>query len=197
MSKVVNGLKRRQPGDGQRAVADGEIRAWRAAVATVDRIAGNMEQRWGVDRLQTLVPAELAAKFASAQEQLDIAIASGDIQTAAQKAAALGRGWMQLDKAAREAGHTPEDVGSVWFYDLDGDAYAVCLRNMECAAIAARYPDHRAVALEELLRLMRAAESGRWVSAIKDAFPGATLGEIGPKRVYGGVSANLDDDLPF
>ena len=190
MSKITQGLKKKRPSTRD----DGEVRAWLAAVATIDRIAGDLERVWGVDRLQTLVPADLAAKFTLAQEQLDVAIASGDLNAAAQKGAALGRGWMALDAAARAAGHRPGDVGAVWCYDLDGLSYAVCLRSVDCAGAAQQYPSHKAVSVEELLRLMRASESGRWTLAIKDEFPGATFAGVVPKSDKG---TNLNDELPF
>jgi len=190
MSKITQGLKKRRVS----IRSDGEVRAWQAAVATIDRIAGDMERVWGVDRLQTLVPADLAAKFALAQEQLDIAIASGDLTAAAQKAAALGRGWMALDGAARAAGAVPGNVGAVWCYDLEGVSYAVCLRSVDCAGAAQQYPGHKAVSVEELLRLMRASESGRWTLAVKDHFPGAVFQQVVSRSDKG---TDLNDDLPF
>jgi hypothetical protein len=193
MSAITQGLKKKQP-KASAGPSEAEYRAWRAAIATLDRVAGNLEQQWGVDRLQTLVPADLAARFAAAQEQLDVAIAGGDVQVAAQKAAALGRGWRALDTAAREAGHTPNDVGTVWCYDLDGTSYVVCLRTVDCSTAAARYPDHTAVSLEELLRILRSSEAGRWVSAIKQTFPGAALTQFGLKRFK---VSDFSDDIPF
>ena len=93
----------RRPTRAPTSITAEEHRAWAAAVAVVDRIAGDLERVWGVDRLPTLVSPDLAAKFARARQQCDMAIAAGDIDAAAQKAAALARGWQALDKARRHS----------------------------------------------------------------------------------------------
>lgn len=85
--------------------------AWRAALQYADEAALKIEGQWGIGKLERLVAPELAAKFAMAQWQLDDAIRAGDAQLAAQKSAAIARGWHALDKAARDAGHTPETLG--------------------------------------------------------------------------------------
>lgn len=167
-----------------------EHRAWAAAVAVLDRVAGDMERLWGVGRLPTLVPADLAAKFGRAEEQCEEAIASGDVEAAAQKAAALARGWKALDEAARAQGHFPGRTSEVWFCEVEGRAYAVCLHTADSAALAAEYPDHTAVSLQELLRLLSATEAGRLVVAAKDAFPGASLTGIKPPPATGADMGN-------
>jgi hypothetical protein len=180
MSRPMTAPERRRPARAPASITAAEHRAWTAAVAVLDRIAGDLEREWGVDRLPTLVPPDLAAKFATAQEHCDVAIASGDIDAAAQKAAALARGWQALDKAARAAGHTPGSTGDVWCAAVEGRPYAVCLHTVDCAALAAAYPGHTAVSLQELLRLLAATEAGRLVARVKDVFPGATLAAVKP-----------------
>lgn len=174
-----------------------ESRAWAAAVAVLDRTTSDMERQWGVDRLPTLVPADLAARFARAQEQCEIAIAEGDVELAAQKAAALARGWQALDAAARAAGHAPGDTGKVWFAEMQGVSYAVCLHTTDCAALAARYPDHQAVSVHELLRLLVATETGRLVAAVKDQFPGAALTGVVPASTRPPIDWARGDELPI
>lgn len=165
--------------------------AWRAAVQYADEAALRVEGQWGIGRIERLVPPELAAKFAIAQRQLDEAIRRGDPALAAQKSASLAKGWQLMDKAAREAGHRPEDAGNVWFQaSEDGKRkYCFCARGSEGSALARRYPDHIVVSFEEVIRLLDTTEAGAAVSAVKAVFPGATLaaGRI-PK---GG------DEIPF
>ena len=185
----------RRPARAPTSITAEEHRAWAAAVAVLDRIAGDLERVWGVDRLPTLVSPDLAAKFARAQQQCDMAIASGDIDAAAQKAAALARGWQALDTAARAAGHTPGAVGDVWCAEEEGRDYAVCLHTVDCAALATAYPGHTAVSLQELLRLLAATEAGRLTARVKDVFPGATVTAI--KSPKPAADWKRGDDLPF
>ena len=94
-----------RPAPARPGISEAESRAWAAANAALNRVAVDLERTWGVNRLPELVPADLAARFATAQEQCNMEIAAGDIEAAAQKAAALARGWKALDAAARAAGH--------------------------------------------------------------------------------------------
>jgi hypothetical protein len=172
-------------------VASDTEAAWRAAVQFADEAALRIEGRWGIGRLERLVPPELAAKFAMAQRQLDEAISRGDPKLAAQKSASLAKGWEALDKAAREAGHRPEDAGNIWFQASEDGKRRYCFvaRASEGSALARRFTDHIVVSFEEVIRLMETTEAGAAVSAVKQVFPGATLaaGRI-PK---GG------DEIPF
>lgn len=177
------------------SMSEAESRAWAASTAVLDRVAGDLERTWGVNRLPQLVPPDLAAKFALAQEQCDMAIAAGDVETAAQKAASLVRGWKALDAAARAAGHTPNDLGVVWFASVQGRSFAVCLHTADVGALAALHRDHEAVSLEELLRLLDANELGRFVSKANRAFPGIELSAI--KSPKPAADWNRGDDLPF
>lgn len=179
-------------------ISEQESRAWAAATAVLDRVAADAERRWGVGRLPTLVPADLAARFAMAEQQCDEAISSGDVELAAQKAAALARGWGALEQAARAAGHTEADTGVVWCVEVEGQAYAVCLHLGDVGAVAAKFHDHRAVSVIELLRLLTATEAGRLISAVKDTFPGAVMNNVVPlvaKKPEPDWSRG--DDLPF
>lgn len=162
------------------SITPAESRAWAAATAVLDRVAGDMERTWGVGRLPTLVPADLAAKFAMAEQQCEDAITSGDVNAAAQKAAALARGWKALDEAARAQGHKSGSTSEVWCVAMEGRAFAVCLHTADCGAVAAQFPDHTAVSLQELLRLLVATEAGRLVAAVKDQFPGARITDVKP-----------------
>lgn len=184
-------------GSAPSGITPEESRAWAAATAVLDRVATEMERLWGVGRLTTLVPPDMAAKFARAEEQCEIAIASGDVDAAAQKAAALARGWRALDQAARAEGHEPNDLGRVWCAEIGGRAYAVCVHTADCGGLAAKFPDHTAVSLKELLRLLQATEAGRLVAAVKDHFPGAALTAVKPPATKPAPNWSRGDDLPF
>lgn len=186
-----------RPATARPGISEAESRAWAAATAALDRVAVDLEQAWGVNRLPELVAPDLAAKFATAQQQCDEAISSGDIEAAASKAAALARGWRALDAAARAAGHKPADLGVVWFATVQGRSFAVCRHTADVAALAALHRDHEAVSLQELLRLLDATEAGRFVAAAKRNFPGATLTAVKPPPTKPPADWKRGDDLPF
>lgn len=173
-----------------------ESRAWEAATAVLDRVAADMERVWGVGRLPQLVSPDSAARFAIAEEQCEVAIASGDVREAALKASALARGWHALDKEARERGHKPGDVGQVWCVAVDGRSYAVCLHTADSAALAAIYPDHTAISVLELLRVLQGVEAGRLLNKAKDIWPGAA---VTARKPSGKPPADWSrgDEIPF
>jgi len=178
-------------------ITEAESRAWAAATAALDRVAAEAERTWGVGRLQELVAPDLAARFATAQEQCDMEIAGGDVQASAQKAAALARGWRALDAAARAAGHQPNDLGVVWTASIEGQAFAVCLHTADVGAMADRHPGHTAVALEELLRVLMAREAAIYRKA-KEIWPGATISAARPASpTRPPANWKSGDELPF
>jgi hypothetical protein len=177
-------------------MSEQESQAWAAATAALDRIASEMERLWGVGRLETLVEPDLSAKFATAKAECDAAISSGDAMLAAQKAAAVGRGYGVLHKAALAAGHKPNDTGAVWCAAVDGRRFAVCLHRADVGAVADQYQDHTAVALPELLALLLATEAGRLVFGAKDQWPGAVM-TVKPAAKKPEPDWATGDALPF
>jgi hypothetical protein len=66
-----------------------------------------MEKKWGIDRLPSLVSDELAARFASAASKLQEAEKAGEFKEIADRAEIMRRGWLKLDEAASSAGAEP------------------------------------------------------------------------------------------
>ena len=73
------------------------------ALKPLDKVAAELEAKWGIEHLQSLVSPDLAMRFERARQQLDDALETDDPELTAQKAAALIRGWRALDKAATDA----------------------------------------------------------------------------------------------
>lgn len=82
-------------------------------VAHHDRVATECEAKWGVGRLQELVPVDLAQKFRAQQERMYAAMNGGTILDQQRAVAAMTRAWQALDKHATEAGC--RQVGEKWF----------------------------------------------------------------------------------
>lgn len=148
-----------------------------AALAPLDRVARQTESCWGVGRLETLIPPELAAKVAMAREQLDEAIAANDAAAVATYAAAMMRAWAAMDQAARTAGHSPEDVGRVWFVEAADRRFAIVQDATDIGPIQDKHPDVSVWAVAEVARVL-ASRDLTTVLAAKKAFPGAVVTNV-------------------
>lgn len=148
----------------------------------VDRIASQMENKWGFGRLPEIVSAETRAKYERVRGRLDDAITADNLELAAHEAAIMFRAWHALDAEAEQlgAGGPPASVWTV--VGADG-AYKVVPTDLDKAALdaAAEHGSEcvRHVSVEELLRLYE-AEGLRSLREIKALFPGATVEDVRP-----------------
>lgn len=160
------------------------------ALEPVDKVAIDMERKWGVGRLQRLVTPELSAKFSSARAKLDDAIRDNDLEQVVHRASVVVRGWHALDKAADEAGHKtyPE---AVWQKRYKGRTYTIVLDRADVNKVAVdnETPEH-VVTVDELLTVWDDFQGRRVVEETKGLFPGATVERVGGIR-------EMDDDIPF
>jgi hypothetical protein len=145
------------------------------ALAPLDRLATSLERKWGgVDRLASLVSPEMAAKFGSAQDKLNLAIRMNDPDEVAKRASVMVRGWQALDKAATEAGAAklvPSCIGA----RHNGQSYII-VTDESCV-----------VSVAELLEAYKIIKYR--IAGVKEAFKGARL-----------IRARADgpnDPLPF
>lgn len=191
MAKVVR--RRNNEAGGQAAfVASPEWLAASEAVSEalkpLDRVAVEMEAKWGVGRLPRLVTPELAALFGSAKAKLDQAIQANDPAEAAKRAAVMIRGWQKLDQAATEAGADELPVRTIGANN-DGRAYVIVWDRADVshAAKVSGVSPENVVTVHELLTAYEVLK-GR-IAGVKQAFPGAEVVRVGIPR--GG------DELPF
>ena len=73
-------------------------------ISGFDKIAIEMERKWGIDRLRLLVPDDDREKFDRQAANFDAAINSSDISETRLHAEAMKRAWQALDKIADTAG---------------------------------------------------------------------------------------------
>ena len=146
------------------------------ALRPLDRIAVEMEGKWGVGRLVRLVSPEIAARFGSAKDKLNEAIRSNDGDEVAKRAAVMIRGWQALDRAATEAGCEALPLRTV-AVQHNGRAYVVAWDRADVhkAARLSRAPEN-VVSVHELLIAYEALKSK--VDGVKQAFPGAELTQV-------------------
>lgn len=161
------------------------------ALQPLDKVASEMESKWGVERLPSLVSPDLAMKFERARQQLDEAVAADDPELTAQKAAALIRGWRKLDAEATEAGY-PVEPDKVWHCEQDDFAIAIVQDHSDGKYAA---EGHRVFTIDEVTRLIGAKY--REVYSAKTVFPGAEVTSVKNTDPKPPMDWEKGDEIPF
>ena len=174
-----------EAGAGSRTIVTPEYLAACEAVGEalkpLDRVAVEMEAKWGVGRLTRLVPPDVAALFGSAKAKLDQAIHANDPAEVAKRAAVLIRGWQKLDQVASELEADALPVRTVGV-NFEGKAYVVVWDRADVshAARVSNVPPENVVTVHELLTAYEVLK-GR-IAGIKQAFPGAEVTRVAIPR---------------
>jgi len=174
-----------EAGSGSRNIVTPEYLAACEAVGEalkpLDRVAVEMEAKWGVGRLTRLVPPDVAALFGSAKAKLDQAIYANDPAQVAKRAAVLIRGWQKLDQVASELEADALPVRTVGV-NFEGKAYVVVWDRADVshAARVSNVPSENVVTVYELLTAYEVLK-GR-IAGIKQAFPGAEVTRVAIPR---------------
>ncbi len=161
----------------------------RATVDGLDRVAAEMERKWGFGRLRLLVGDDLRARFDAQRDKLDAAIASQRVRYVQVQADGMRRAWAALDAAAIQAGHAPL-APEVWECVLPESGEVVSIVRSEAEARRVGR-ECRVFTLAEIARLIEAL--GDTVRAVKRAFPGAEVTGIRNKP----IDWERGDDIPF
>ncbi len=144
----------------------------KALVEGVDHVAGEMERKWGVDRLPRLVGDDFRQRFYSQARKFNAAVLDGgpaDVQVEGER---MTNAWKALDWQAEQAGHkaiSPE----VWEIPLSDGRVAALVRTREeqfALAHAGRRID--VYSLDEIGRLIEAFPD---IAKVKQHFPGAQI----------------------
>lgn len=150
-------------------------------LAPLNRVATELEEKWGMDRLPGLVDEDLAARFASAAQKLDEAVASKDQERIKERAEIMRRGWLKLDEAAEAAGHEAWQQPDVWEGRRpDGKTFLV-VKDKATAVAANRDRGLGVWTLEEIGRLLENFDKDGFTQALKEEF-GAELVAINGKE---------------
>ncbi len=191
-------------GGAGRILTDAMWDTIKAQIGRVDAVAANMEIKWGVGRLHTLVPQEWAEKFLSQARKFNNAVHHGspaDVQIEAEK---MITAWTYLDTLATEGKHptmrerTPiaealGPEGVVWMVvpsAEDAHWLALWLKG---------HGDTRKVqiwAVEEMARLAGAIPAIGTISKAKEVF-GLAVVESVRVPVGEGMAGFINDEIPF
>lgn len=94
------------------------------ACAPLDRVAREMDKKWGIDRLPEMVDPALALRYGRAVAALHAAMDAGDADLTAAMALNCCRGLTAMDAAAVAAGRLPMPP-EIWDGDLDGVRFCI------------------------------------------------------------------------
>ena len=180
-------LKKAQAADVQLAPAD-QWSGIAEALKPLDRLAREMELKWGPGRLPGLVDAELAHKFGSAKDKLNEAIQCNDPDMLLRRVEVMLRGWKKLDDVAMANGADKIPLGTLG-YTHGGRAYVVVLEPLDYDVARQAAPaGATVVAMGELIEAYKIV-AGR-IAGVLEAFPGAQI-------KVACAPSKLDDDIPF
>jgi hypothetical protein len=161
-----------------------------AIVESLDEFVHAMERKWGVGRLQLLVPDELRARWEAQNERLDAAIRSNQERYVATQADGLRRAWAALERAALAAGEQPLSP-LVWECVLPktGEVISLVRTHAEAHYIAR---ECRVFTVAEIALLIEAL--GDATLEVKRHFPGATVTGIRRKKP---IDWKRGEEVPF
>lgn len=162
------------------------------AVAPFDRIAREMDNAWGVDRLPELVTPALSAKFGAAVAYLNEAISANDPDKAAAAATNCIKGLRAMDAEARSLGRQPLPA-DVWVHQHEGRTFAVMRETGDWTTLQATLQGIPVYSLREVALAMESYKSALpIVDAVKKSFPGAEVGAVRSK-----LAEELEDEIPW
>lgn len=162
------------------------------ALAPLDRLAADMDRKWGIDVLPELVSPEMAAKYGSAMAKLNAAIDAADPQEASARSAVCQRGLLAMDAEATSMGRqrASEDV---WEVELEGKVIGIMKEGRSWQTIKENRPDLQLVSLREVavaLEYYANSVVGHMTEETKKHFPAAEVVGMSGSKQY-------DDEIPF
>lgn len=186
--------RRQKKGDRllDRTATQNEIQCDKA-VAVMDRLAIQMDEKWGVDRLPELVSVETAQKYGSALAKLNAALEDGGPAEVAKRAQVCMRGLKAMNDEAEAAGQ-PKASADYWEYELDGFKFGILKDEAHWMTCKDARPDLRFFTMREIGVALRALKIDNPIFAeIKKHFPQAQIDSIAERA----SEKSLDDPLPF
>lgn len=163
------------------------------ALGPFDRMAYDMDKKWGVDMLCELVSPETAAKYGSAMAKLNAAIDAQDPAMVAARAAVCMRGMQAMDAEATAAGKQPAS-DDVWILAFNGKQVGLLKNGRGWKAVHAAHPDLQLITENDVILALEAFEAsklGQMKAMIEGSFPQAEVTRFVVKK------EELEDEIPF
>jgi len=165
-----------------------------SAVRPFDHRARQMEQKWGVGRLEEIVSPQTAARWGSAMAKLNEAIRGDDVDEVVKRVEVCLRGLDAMDAEATAAGMTPASDAVLVCDDGEGFQVAIMHDSDAWPQVAVSHPDLEAMTPREAavaVKFYRHHRVGQAVAEVKDILPGTEVVAFRPKQ------EELEDEIPF
>jgi hypothetical protein len=161
------------------------------AIAPMDRLALEMDRKWGIDRLPELVTPAMATRYGQAMAHMNECIRLGDPAKCVAAANNCIRGLHAMDAEATKLGKHPAS-GAYTEYDLDGWKIGILHDDAEWKTSEAARPDLQFFSLREAAIALKTKIDTPPIAAVKAAFPGARVVEHRTP-----LNTLLNDSIPF
>ena len=161
------------------------------AIAPMDRLALEMDRKWGIDRLPELVTPEMATRYGQAMAHMNECIRLGDPAKCVAAANNCIRGLHAMDAEATKLGRKPAS-GAYAEYDLDCWKIGILHDDAEWRTAEAARPDLQFFSLREAAIALKTKIDTPPIAAVKAAFPGARVVEHRTP-----LNTLLNDSIPF
>ena len=161
------------------------------ALAPVDRLAIEMDRKWGIDRLPELVSVSMSQKYGSAVAKMNAALADNDVEECRKRCEVVVRGLQAMDAEAERVG-AQKACTDVWEFEVDGELFGIMRDGRGWRAIKEQRPELELLTLREVAlayRYFREHWMGELEKAAKQLFPGAEMIDIKGKT--------FDDPIPW
>lgn len=119
------------------------------AAAPLDRLAQEMNLKWGIDVLPELVEPEMAAKYGSAVAKFLEAMDEEKPDVVAARVGVCMRGLQAMDAQATEKG-AQRASQDVWQVELNGEVIGIMKEGRSWEAVKAEMPDVRLYTMREV-----------------------------------------------
>ena len=156
------------------------------ALGPLDRIAVEMDRKWGVDRLPELMPPDVARKYGAAMAHLDACIAESKPAETAAAADNCIRGLRRMDEIAEAAGHQPL-TPDVWEFEMDGQVIGIIRETGDWRAAEAMRPGVKLYTMRQVANAL----------AYRDAWPDRIAKDAAAPRPKTELEKSLNDEIPW
>lgn len=174
--------------------------AGEAAMQAADEQARRCEDAFGVDRVQYVIPAELAEKVNRQRYMYNRALSHGELSDVVTEAGRMASAWRAAYRAAEAAG-AGRVVPDVWEVAGDDGRLFCLVRTDDEASVLSRIDDARCRTVWTLAEVARVLQASSMPLDIKHAWPGArVVGVRARADVLDGVADSwpkIGDDIPF
>lgn len=167
--------------------------AMHMSVAPFDRVAKEMDMKWGIDVLPELVEPELAQKYGQALGKLNAAIEAVDREAVVKYVGVCIRGMQAMDRAAVEAGMQPAS-DDVWCVEINGKVYGLVRDDRQWARLAQQMPNVELIGSREMalaIEVYKRSDAGKILDAVGQNFPEAEVLGFKP------TNESIEDPIPF